>query len=170
MKKLHFIVCLAIATSCSGKFGKAGDNAAQYIREQMPEMVKEAESVEAIEEGTGYLYNIDSCLYTIIDNESAQRISKIQGASNLSIHGPEDFLAEAQKAGLTDKRKTFMIEITYKSGKKKTKIVIMDKDSVTPAMTLDEYNDSQKQLEERLGEYLKVDVEKLLDEIGEVTE
>ena len=63
-----------------------------------------------------------------------------------------------------------MIEITYKSGKKKTKIVIMDKDGVTPAMTLDEYNDSQKQLEERLGEYLKVDVEKLLDEIGEVTE
>lgn len=170
MKKLFFIVCIVIATSCSGKFGKAGDNAAQYIREQMPEMVKEAECVEAIEEGTGYLYNVDSCLYTIIDNESAQRISRLHGASNLSIHGPEDFLAEAKKAGLTDKRKTFMIEITYKSGKKATKIVIMDKDGVTPAMTLDEYNESQKQLEERLSENMKVDVEKLLDDIGEVTE
>ena len=59
-----------LALSCSGKFGKAGDNAAQDVREKMPETMKDVENVEAIEEGTGYLYNIDSCLYTIIDNQA----------------------------------------------------------------------------------------------------
>ena len=63
-----------------------------------------------------------------------------------------------------------MIEITYKSSKKKNVIVIMDKDGVTPAMTLDEYNGSQKQLEERLNEYTVIDVDKVLDDIEEVTE
>lgn len=170
MKKLLTIILAAFVVSCSSKYGKAGDNAAQYVREQMPEAVRQAESVEPIEMGAGYLFNIDSCLYTITDNESARKVGKLLGASNMSIHGPEEFLLEAQKAGLTDRRKTFMIEITYKSSNKKNVIVIMDKDGVTPAMTLDEYNGSQKQLEERLNEYTVIDVDKVLDDIEEVTE
>lgn len=154
-----------LALSCSGKFGKAGDNAAQYVREKMPETMKDVENVEAIEEGTGYLYNIDSCLYTIIDNESARKVGALHGASNLSIHGPNEFLEEARKAGLTDKRKTFMVSITYKSSKKDSVIVIMERDGITPAMTLNEYNDIQKELEERLYQYTEVDMDKLIDEI-----
>lgn len=170
MKKNLFISIAVLMMSCTGKFGRAGDNASQYVREQMPELVKDAESVEAVEEAECYLINIDSCLYTIVDSKSSDRIDKMKFASILSIHSSEKYLNEAKQAGLTDRRKTFLVTITQKSSKKQNVIVIMEPDGCTPSMTLDEYNERLKPLEERMEEYF-VDIVDTVDvEIGVVTE
>lgn len=129
--------------SCGSKFGEGGDNAAQYVREQMPELTKDAVSVEAVDVRDCYV--IDFEVFSAIKMDEHVPYFKIERMNNQvrasfeSMRGEKTALDEAKKTGLTDMRKIYTVIITAKSGKKYDAYVIMEKDEITPYMTFNEY-------------------------------
>ena len=129
--------------SCGSKFGEGGDNAAQYVREQMPELTKYAASVEAVEVRDCYV--IDFELYRAIKADEHVPYFKIERMNNQiwasleSLKGEQTALEKAKNLGLTDMRKIYTVIVTAKSGKKHDAYVIMEKDEITPYMTFNEY-------------------------------
>lgn len=142
MKKVLFLAVMMVI-SCGSKFGEGGDNAAQYVREQMPELTKDAVSVEAVDVRDCYV--IDFEVFSAIKMDEHVPYFKIERMNNQvrasfeSMRGEKTALDEAKKTGLTDMRKIYTVIITAKSGKKYDAYVIMEKDEITPYMTFNEY-------------------------------
>lgn len=143
MKKVLFLALMMAVVSCGSKFGDGGDNAAQYIREQMPELTMDAVSVEAVDVKDCYIIDFDS--YHAIKADEHVPYFKIDRMNNQiwasleSLKGEQTALDKAKQIGLTDKRKVYTVIITAKSGKKYDAYVIMEKDEITPYMTFNEY-------------------------------
>lgn len=154
MKKMFVIFLAVIMMACSDEFGEGGKNAAQYVRETMPEYVAEAESVKAIQVVDGAIIDISEMLFNLkmlnydvttgvkTDDEltqEAERMDLLYNVSFASWNGDEESRKKAEEAGCKEWRKIYTVEITMKSQKKKTVYVIMEKDGITPFKNEIEY-------------------------------
>lgn len=130
MRKFLFFALLMVV-SCMGKYGKGGDNAAQFVREQVVGNPDNIASIETILEdsllGDAFLsfYQtpaderlkilqdvLDSWLFGIVVNDSLKTLKKYDGVW----------------------RKVYTVRVTMKSGVKNDVRVLMDGDGATPRM------------------------------------
>ena len=156
MKKLLFIMMAFAALSCSGKFGKGGDNAAQYVREQVGND-KNVRSIEATEETDYYYLNETRCQMKL--DSLTIRLAQI----DTETYNKTVDIADEIREGIEEKNpakapgemlKAYLVTITYKSTKTDWRLVIMDRDGVTPLMTMEEDHKRLENLNDKLNEYL----------------
>ena len=157
MKKVTFIMIMLLAVvSCSSKFGKGGENAAQYVREQLSD-TKNIKSIEAKEEVDFYVLNRFACERRLdslelgvvtIDDETYNKTVDIADEIREGIGSNDSTKAPGEM------RKMYIVTITYKSTKQDVRQVIMKRDGITPFMTLEEYEDHITPLKEKLDKYL----------------
>lgn len=163
MKKLLTIILVLITISCSSKFGQGGNNACQYVKEQVPGLANDIASIEVIKEDSllsdaGMVYGevllARSCaeyqegklskdtLRDIIDSLSnnATDISYSWRFSTV-INDSLKTLAKYENQW----RKAYTVRITMKSGDTKEPRVLMDNDGTTPRMM---ERDMEKAIEE----------------------
>lgn len=155
MRKVLFLFSVIALAACSGgKFGKGGDNAAQYVREQIVNS-EGIESVEATEEKDIYVLNWLKCelmldSIAIAGDDRVKAYNKAVDFAN-SIH--EAIFSKKQTNAPGYMQKMYVVLVTYKSTKKEPHLVIMARDGVTPFMNYDEYDDHLQPLYEKLAEY-----------------
>lgn len=168
MKK-YFVVfvtffTIGLSQAHAGNYGKGGENAAQYVREQIPELRYDIESVEATAEdslltdrmlalgqvqfakaGTNFWQDkITKEQYQYIVDSTANALQDVQDSW---IYGAvvNDSLRRVNKYRY-NWAKVYTVTVKMKSGVTKTVRVLMDKDGETPRMT-------EKQFEQRLRGY-----------------
>ena len=139
MKKILLFIAIAVFSACTGgQYGKGGDNAAQYVREQMPDLTKNAESVEV----TG----CDSIGF--IDIEEVSRDLKMKETDAdleiITFKQLRDYADSIDKVITTPSNMVYIVTVTAKSSKKTNVQVIMESDGVTPAVLMDEYSKKLK--------------------------
>ena len=146
MKKIVTITVMLLAImSCSSKFGKGGDNAAQYVREQMPELVKDAVSVEAVNTDTISVYDIDTLTKEL---ESKNLDVELGIATDKELTAFADSISRFGEV-----RIVYIVTIIAKSSKKEDVKVVMEKDGETPYMLYDEYEKLHIQFIRKVAEY-----------------
>lgn len=173
MNKIY-VILLTIMTGCSQtqmKYGKGGENACQFVKEQVPGLRDDIQSVEVISE--------DSLLSDIGMSFGDITLSK-QGAAFLQgeiskdeLRGTIDSVAKAatdleyswrfsnvindslRKLPKYDGlwRKVYTIRVTMKSGTTKEPRVLMEADGKTPRMM---ERDMEKAIEEHTKHILEV--------------
>lgn len=146
---------VAMAVSCdqmSNKYGRGGDNACQYVKEQVPGLREDIASVEVIEEDSllsdiGLIFGrtilakssaefqegtlskdkfkaiIDSLAHDATDVEYSWRFSNV---INDSLRALQRYSGQW--------RKVYTVRVTMKSGTTKEPRVMMDNDGITPRM------------------------------------
>ena len=171
MKKTISIIAAAMLMGCQdGDFGQGGKNAAQYVREQVPEQADNIASIETIAEdsllgftsfgfaememakkGSEFLNGtISKDEYSaIIDSISnvAQDISdswQFSAVVNDSLHKLEKY------NGLW--RKAYTVRVTLKNGDTKEPRVLMDEDGITPSII---EREMQRRIEEHTQHILE---------------
>lgn len=153
MKKILLLVLLAILAGCSQtkmKYGQGGVNACQFVKEQVPELRDNIESIEVIGEDTLLsevsLSFADGLLSqkctAYIKNEISKEelentidsIKQVLDDIELSwVHS--DFMNNSLKKKseyASMWRKVFKVKVTMKDGVIKEPRVMMDKDGITP--------------------------------------
>ena len=128
--------------SCGGKFGKGGENAAQYVREQMPEMTKDAINIEAVGVDTVRVYDIKTLTKELEMKEIEADIKTIK------FKELREFADSIEK--LFESRLMYIVAITAKSTKKDEIRVIMENDCITPYMLYEEYEIMEHPFKERI--------------------
>lgn len=142
MKKVLFLAVIAVV-SCGSKFGEGGDNAAQYVREQMPELTKDAASVEAVKCDTFGICDIQKVMREL-ELKELEAESQVIKYSDLS-----KFVDSIDMYAYNDKRLLYTVVVTAKSNKRDSIKVIMDKDGIAPQMLYNEYIKKHEPLAER---------------------
>jgi hypothetical protein len=143
MKKVTFImIMLMTIMSCGSKFGEGGDNAAQYVREQMPELANDAVSVEVVNTDTVNVYDISTLTKELEMKEIDADLK------NITFKELREFADSIDK--MSEPRLMYVVEITAKSSKKTEVKVIMEKDGTTPYMLYDKYLEIYQPFLERL--------------------
>lgn len=146
MKKvILMIVVVAIVACSSSPYGLGGDHAAQYVREQVPEMIANAASVNP----TG----IDSTMvYDVV--RLSQELDDKNTDVELGIATENELTEFADSIGrLGEVRIVYIVTITAKSSHKKEMKVVMEKDGVTPYMLYDEYEKLHLQFIRKVAEF-----------------
>lgn len=166
MKKFYVIALLMVLTGCNQtkmRYGQGGENACQYVKEQVPDLREDIQSVEVIAEDSllcdiGMSFGditlskqseaflngeiskdelsatIDSISKAATDIEYSWRFSNVVN----------DSLRQLPKYdGLW--RKVYTVKVTMKSGTIKEPRVLMDTDGKTPRMM---ERDMEKAIEE----------------------
>lgn len=155
MKKI-VLICLAalVAVACtkneSWKYGQGGVNACQFVKERVPELREDIESVEVIGEDSlltdAYLSSGDMALYKAetayyegkltrsqldsIINDVSQELDDLESSwmfgnvVNDSLHKLEKYEYRW--------RKVYTVRVTMKSGVIKEPRVMMDNNGITP--------------------------------------
>lgn len=154
MKKVLFLLLIALAACSSSKFGKGGDNATQYVREQIVNS-EGIESVEATEEKDIYVLNWLKCelMLDSIVSDGEDRDKAYNKAVDFADSINEAILGMKQTNAPGYMQKMYVVTVIYKSTKKEPHLVIMARDGVTPFMTYDEYDEHLQPLREKLAEY-----------------
>ena len=175
MKKFYAIALLTtIMTGCSQthmKFGQGGENACQFVKEQVPGLSDDIQSVEVIAEdsllcdigmsfgditlsktGAAFLQGevskdelsatIDSVANAATDLEYSWRFSNVVNDSLRQL---------AKYDGMW--RKVYTVRVTMKSGTTKEPRVLMDTDGKTPRMI---ERDMEKAIEEHTKHILEI--------------
>ena len=178
MKKLLLFVAVMLVASCSqvaNKFGQGGRNAAQYVKEQVPNLKDDIESIETIEEdsllcdigltfgnlqmlkaeGEYYEGKISRKRLDAIIDSVAKAITDVQYSWMYSIV-INDSLRKLPKYE-NQWRKVYKVRVTMKSGDVKEPRVLMDQDGITPRClekdfekTLQKYTDDMMGVTNRL--------------------
>lgn len=145
MKKVTFImIMLMTIMSCGSKFGEGGDNAAQYVREQMAELTSDAISVETVNTDTVSVYDV----VTLTEELNGKELDV-----DLKIITFKEFREFADSInGLSESRLMYIVAVTAKSSKTTEVKVIMEKDGTTPYMLYDKYQEIYQPFLERLIE------------------
>lgn len=159
MKKVTFItIMLMTMGSCSSKFGKGGDNAAQYVREQMLELTNDAVSVETVNTDTVSIYDVVTLTKELKGKELDADLKII------TFKKLREFADSINR--LSEQRLMYVVEVTAKSSKKAEVKVIMEKDGTTPYMLYDKYQEIYQPFLERLiGDQVMIgesDIEEVL--------
>ena len=174
MKKFYVISLLMVMVACSQtkmRYGQGGENACQYVKEQVPGLREDIQSVEVISEdsllcdigisfgdialskqGAAFLKGeigkdelsatIDSIAKAATDIEYSWRFSNVVN----------DSLRQLSKYdGMW--RKVYTVKVTMKSGTIKEPRVLMDTDGKTPRMM---ECDMEKAIEEHTKHILEV--------------
>ena len=130
--------------SCGSKFGEGGDNAAQYVREQMAELTSDAISVETVNTDTVSVYDV----VTLTEELNGKELDV-----DLKIITFKEFREFADSInGLSESRLMYIVAVTAKSSKTTEVKVIMEKDGTTPYMLYDKYQEIYQPFLERLIE------------------
>ena len=145
MKKVTFImIMLMTIMSCGSKFGEGGDNAAQYVREQMAELTSDAISVETVNTDTVSVYDV----VTLSEELNGKELDV-----DLKIITFKELREFADSInGLSESRLMYIVAVTSKSSKTTEVKVIMEKDGTTPYMLYDKYQEIYQPFLERLIE------------------
>lgn len=148
MRKFYFLMAALAVFSCSGKYGKGGDNAAQFVREQVPGLRADIERIEVV--------GVDTLLSDVGLMFASNRASSAKMAfyAGRLSYDEVDFVLDSCAAellhvnnswryGVTPKgdgkyasqlRIVYTIRVTMKSGQVKEPRVLMEADGVTPRM------------------------------------
>ena len=162
MKRVLLLTIVIVVVSCDvtqSKFGQGGKNAAQFIKEQVPDLRDDIKNIETIAE--------DSLLSDIGLMFALSRISNIKLAySNDEIPYSEVdrivdsckvelmYVEHSWKYGNVSKkiekfdgqwRKVYTVRVTMKSGIIKEPRVLMDQDGITPRMIERDFEDKLRQ-------------------------
>ena len=166
MKKVLLIVIAAILVGCQGvgnKFGQGGKNAAQYVREQVPEQADNIASIETIYEDSllcdiGFSFaeiqlskkslelmqgTIKPAEYETLIDSISQAATDITYSWQFSDVVNDSLMKLPQYDGLW--RKAYTVRVTMKSGDTREIRVLMDNDGITPRMM---ERDMQKAIED----------------------
>ena len=164
-KLLLFVLFISACNQTTNNgFGQGGKNATQFVREQIPELKSEIESVETTFEdslltdrivsfgqiqfakaGTDYWEDkISREQYQIIIDSSANVLHDIQYSWQFS-DVINDSLKQLSKYS-DNWAKVYTVTVKMKSGIEKEIRILMDKDGITPRMT-------EKQFEDELHNY-----------------
>lgn len=160
MKRIIFAVMIVAAiVGCSqekSKCDQAGENAIQYLYEQMTEKREDVKSVEIVKEDSV----LGGFMLSILEMEVSSEYSKylfneISTSQFREFHDSmRTLFFDIANSWIMDKnendslkqllkyrdkwRKAYLLEVTMKSNKKLQDRVCMDSDGVTPLMTIDE--------------------------------
>lgn len=153
MRKLLFVAVITLMVIGCSKYGKGGDNAIQYLKEAMPEVAGNAESLNILDEGKCFIVNLDSCKSAFIVSENSRTAKQIDTLLNKSL---ESFFNDSLASAMSGpgERLFYNIEIVAKSTKKKYTSVIMDKDGTTPWMTYEEYVEKMDKIRDLIFDYV----------------
>jgi hypothetical protein len=168
MKKLllFIMVILAVLTSCNTnqtKYGQGGENACQYVREQMPEQDANIKNIEAIKEDSV----LSPLMISFGTSEIYSKRSDYYGGDITieELHTFTDSMLsvafDSQRSWIMDKewndslkqlskykgswRRAYLVEVTMKSGAVSQERVCMNEDGITPSTT---YSKLKKSLDE----------------------
>ena len=167
MKKLMLLPLALVLMACSGtpsKFGQGGQNAAQFVKEQVPELRDDIENIETIEEDTllsdiGLSFANLQLLQAESDyyegKISRDRLQQIIDSVSWEIgvvekswkYGTVSKNAEKYKGQF---RRVYTVRVTMKSGVTKEPRVLMDKDGITPQCMENDFEKSLKQYTDNL--------------------
>ena len=178
MKKvLLSITALLVIAGCGegngSKYGKGGENACQYVREQIPNQTENIASINVVGEDSVLTDNIlafnqvkfakagSDFWKGTLSREDYQKIideeSQVLYDIKMSWIAPDvagDSLRKLDKYN-SSWRKAYVVKVTMKSGDTKEPRVLMDMDGLTPRLlemdfikSLDEYDRKIKQATE----------------------
>lgn len=168
MKKIFITLIVLSVIGCGqiivSKYGQGGKNAVQYVREQVPELREDIESLEATAEDsllTDRMLSFGKVQFAKagadfwqdeISREQYQNIldstsQVLQDVQNSWIYGivVNDSLRRLKKYEY-NWAKVYTVTIKMKSGVEKKVRILMDNDGITPRMT-------EKQFSIKLQEY-----------------
>ena len=174
MKKIATVtIMLLVLVGCQqSKYGQAGENAIQYVREQMNDQKDNIKSVEITME--------DSVLSTILLSFATTELY-LQNTKYLGdeisrdhyhafVDSIDRMMTDVTRSWIMDRewndslkqlpkyknswRKAFMIEVTMKSNQTLTYRICMDQDGTTPSMTSDQFMKQRDELQQALSKRL----------------
>ena len=170
MKKDFLVLFALLLTACnqtsSNEFGQGGQNAAQFVREQIPEIRDDIETIKTTKEdslmtdrivsfgqiqfakaGSDYWEDkISREQYQSIIDSSANVLQDIQYSWQFS-NVINDSLKQLSKYN-NNWAKVYTVTVKMKSGIEKEVRILMDNDGITPRMT-------EKQFEDEIQDYAK---------------
>ena len=175
MKKvLLFLATTLLMVGCIGKYGRGGQNACQFVKEQMPELRNDIKSVEVVEEDSllcdkwlaydqvvfaraGYEFTTGKMSRKKYEEVIDKYAGILQDINNSWMYGivVNDSLKRLEKYD-SHWRKVYKVCVTMKSGIKKDIRVMMEEDGLTPAI-------AEGPFAERLQEYNKKIVDATLN-------
>lgn len=177
MKKVLLLIALMVTiSSCNTdqmKYGQGGKNACQYVKEQVPQLRDDIQSIEVIEEDsllTDRILAFDQVKFARAGADfwegslSREEYQKIIDEASLTLYDirsswvtPLAVNDSLKKLSKYDDcwRKVYTIRITMKSGTTKEPRVLMENDGITPRAlemdfirSLDDYDRNIKQATE----------------------
>lgn len=166
MKKVLFTFLALLLISCNTgqmKYGQGGRNACQFVKEQVPGMREDIQSVEVVKEDSlmgdiGITFAkttlAKSCVDFMEGRLSKEKFTKV--IDSLSNVGTDIYYSWKYSTVVNDSlkflpkythlwRKVYTIRVTMKSGITKEPRVLMDQDGTTPRMI---EKDMEKDIEE----------------------
>ena len=152
MKKMILMMMMAVAGCTSSPYGQGGENACQFVKEQVPGLRDNIAKMEVIAEdsllsdialafsrgsfaqaGVDFLEgNISRENYQKIIDERAQLLQDIQDSWQFSMVVNDSLRRLSKYDDMW--RKVYKVLVTMKSGDTKEPRVLMDNDGITPRM------------------------------------
>ena len=187
MKQCIFIATLLISMISCSKFDEGGDNACQFVKEQLsldfenvessePTAIFEVAIINISERNEDIMKKYKEEKDGIISKEDLvsfyNRLNNEVEAANDSWSGLQEDKQKAIDAGVTAIRRVYNVAITMKSKKKTNVNVIMEDDKVTPYMLEKDYIDRlwefQKEIKDNLEmENFSLEINKEIDDISD---
>ena len=187
MKQCIFIATLLISIISCSKFDEGGDNACQFVKEQLSLDFENVESIEPTAIFEVAIINISERNEDIMKKYKEEkdgiiskedlvsfynRLNNEVEAANDSWSGLQEDKQKAIDAGVTAIRRVYNVAITMKSKKKTNVNVIMEDDKVTPYMLEKDYIDRlwefQKEIKDNLEmENFSLEINKEIDDISD---
>ena len=187
MKQCIFIATLLISIISCSKFDEGGDNACQFVKEQLsldfenvessePTAIFEVAIINISERNEDIMKKYKEEKDGIISKEDLvsfyNRLNNEVEAANDSWSGLQEDKQKAIDAGVTAIRRVYNVAITMKSKKKTNVNVIMEDDKVTPYMLEKDYIDRlwefQKEIKDNLEmENFSLEINKEIDDISD---
>lgn len=152
MKYLFVFFTIAVMASCNNisnnPFGQGGKNAAQFVKEEVPEQRDNIASIETIAEDS-LLSDIGLTFASIraerikvaffegsISRDEADRVLDSCKAELMAVEQSWKYGAVSKKIKKYEYqwRKVYTVRVTMKSGEIKEPRVLMDQDGITPRM------------------------------------
>lgn len=146
MKKMYVLIWAVMLMACVNESMNGGKNAIQFVREVLPEITKDAVSIDVVACDTVGICDIDS-LTTEIELKEMDA-----DAGRIRTKELREFAEQMNIEMYSDKRLLYSVAVKAKSTKTETVDVIMEKDGTTPYMLYDEYKKKRQPLFERVIE------------------
>ena len=171
MKKIATItIMLLMLVACQqSKNDQAGDNAIQYVREQLNDQKENIKSVEVTLEDSVLF---DKMLALVASDVNMQHVNYLGNDISLKeyhcyLDSIDRMMNDYTKSWIMDKEwsdslkqlpkykdtwhKAFIVEVTMKSNKTLAYRVCMEKDGITPLITSEEYMKQRDEVQEALN-------------------
>ena len=154
------LFALLLVVSCSGKYGKGGDNAAQFVREQVVGNPDNIASIETILEDS-LLGDASLSFYQTPVDERLEILQDVLDSWRFGIVVNDSLKTLKKYDGVW--RKVYTVRVTMKSGVKNDVRVLMDGDGVTPRML-------ERDFDALLHDYYQNEFQEQLHFVDEVEE